>query len=408
MGCVQQFQWCRDPAQRQCGNLGSRLDALYSAAPWLNVTKDELDADRPVLKTKIGSLLIWAYYILNEDLTNISGPINTLGSASLASNSLLTQGKIPSLQRNQWQLDVERWWQIVLAGFQARFVNTAQGSAVEPKRRDRMEPASDFDWSFCHNQKIRSAQHDSFSIFGLVFTYLVGLIIVIISFTIEPILWHLQGRGRYSKYAYLEWVGGTAIQLHRMAQEQLGNGHWTNCDDTIPITQPEDMLGPFDISNPEHPILARTVEHNVADVAEEIKPGTTSQHSTDEQTSQESSFNHGDGHAGTSPVSVRRPITDARFQFVKDATTWGSPYFEAGYFVDIQHVALLHIATAIYPAVIPERIFAFAEPVNCDDIMAIFRGVYPARSFPAGFQSEKGLSNFVPRKSAKRLLHAMG
>lgn len=63
MGCVQQFQWCRDPNQGQCGDLAGRLDAVYSAGHWFNLTKEDMEPGRPVPKTKLGSLLIWAYFI---------------------------------------------------------------------------------------------------------------------------------------------------------------------------------------------------------------------------------------------------------------------------------------------------------------------------------------------------------
>ncbi|KAK6856496.1 aldehyde reductase [Apiospora arundinis] len=80
----------------------------------------------------------------------------------------------------------------------------------------------------------------------------------------------------------------------------------------------------------------------------------------------------------------------------------------AQYFVDVQDDALLHVAAAIHPGVASERVFAFAEPVNGDDILAILRRLYPARTFPANFQSEKDLSEIVPRKRAEELLRDMG
>ncbi|KAK6849125.1 hypothetical protein PG995_012958 [Apiospora arundinis] len=78
------------------------------------------------------------------------------------------------------------------------------------------------------------------------------------------------------------------------------------------------------------------------------------------------------------------------------------------YFVDVQDVALLHVASAIHPGVLSERVFAFAEPFNGDDILTILRRIYPDRSFPANFQSDKDLSDIVPRKRAEELLRDMG
>ncbi|KAI1334147.1 aldehyde reductase [Xylariaceae sp. FL0016] len=82
--------------------------------------------------------------------------------------------------------------------------------------------------------------------------------------------------------------------------------------------------------------------------------------------------------------------------------------FPAQYFVDVQDTALLHVAAALHPGVESERIFAFAEPVNGDGVLAILRRLYPNRKFPANFQAEQDLSEIVPRQRAEALLRGMG
>lgn len=78
------------------------------------------------------------------------------------------------------------------------------------------------------------------------------------------------------------------------------------------------------------------------------------------------------------------------------------------YFVDVQDTALLHVAAAVHPKVSSERVFAFAEPVNGNGLLAIFRKLYPRRRFPADFQAEEDVSNIVPRARAMELLQDMG
>ncbi|KAK6221163.1 aldehyde reductase 2 [Colletotrichum tabaci] len=78
------------------------------------------------------------------------------------------------------------------------------------------------------------------------------------------------------------------------------------------------------------------------------------------------------------------------------------------YFVDVQDDALLHVAAAVHPGVQSERIFAFAEPMNADGILAIFRRLYPSRSFPSNLQADEDLSDIVPRQRAEALLRDMG
>lgn len=78
------------------------------------------------------------------------------------------------------------------------------------------------------------------------------------------------------------------------------------------------------------------------------------------------------------------------------------------YYVDVQDDALLHVAAAILPEVQSERIFAFAEPINGDRILDVFRRLYPTRSFASPFQAGEDLSEIVPRQRAEDLLRKMG
>jgi hypothetical protein len=78
------------------------------------------------------------------------------------------------------------------------------------------------------------------------------------------------------------------------------------------------------------------------------------------------------------------------------------------FYVDVQDVALLHVAAAISPGVQNERIFAFAGAFNCDDILAILRRQNPDRVFVDDFQSQRDYTEVVPRARAEEILQDMG
>ncbi|KAF7536253.1 hypothetical protein G7054_g4640 [Neopestalotiopsis clavispora] len=78
------------------------------------------------------------------------------------------------------------------------------------------------------------------------------------------------------------------------------------------------------------------------------------------------------------------------------------------FYVDVQDVALLHVAAAISPGVQNERIFAFAGAFNCDDILAILRRQNPDRVFVDDFQSQRDYTEVVPRARAEQILQDMG
>ncbi|KAK8122893.1 hypothetical protein PG984_011563 [Apiospora sp. TS-2023a] len=293
LGCVEQFQLCRDPALGQCGDLGGGYDAVVSAAPWFNMTPADFGfQNRPTSPGQSGSLLSWVYLMLFSNAITIPVIVDKLGPTSLASHDFVGQGYLDGIAQNQWQLDVTQWFSIMLAGFQTLFVDTAEGNSASTVNHTSFKPLSEYEWNLCRNQKIRSAGYTSFSILGLAMTYALGTIIIILSFIIEPILDCLQKRGRYNEYAYIEWEANTAIQLHRVAQDQLGYGHWTHCDDMVPVTEREDMLSPYDISDPTHPMLEARSHLGDTTSSEALKLETTGQGSLDQH------HNSDDGAAG--------------------------------------------------------------------------------------------------------------
>ncbi|KAK7953672.1 hypothetical protein PG996_014565 [Apiospora saccharicola] len=258
LGCIDQFQWCRDPALGQCGNLTNQHDALYSAAPWFGLTLKDLDSNRPVAQNKAGSLLLWAHYML-FNAYSLSGIVDILGSASLASQAAVVQGLVFSPKENQWQLDVTQWWNIVLSVFQAKFVITAQGSGNSTSQSETIKPEN-------------------------------------------------GNAADTANTATLSGKGNTAIQLHRLLQDQLGHGNWDNCDETIPTTRPGDLLARFDISNPKHPLLAeKTPDNDGQEMASQTPP--------DQQTSQGSPSQPGyEVSLGRTSPGARQPLSDANSQ----------------------------------------------------------------------------------------------
>lgn len=58
-----------------------------------------------------------------------------------------------------------------------------------------------------------------------------------------------------------------------------------------------------------------------------------------------------------------------------------TPPLPTEWFVDVKDTARLHVASLANPSVQNERILAFAAPFNWNGVLAVFRRLYPERTF---------------------------
>lgn len=121
MGCLQQYQWCNSayPRDRGCGPLAGWDDSRYGAAPFFDMTDDEMDRSRSPPSDQTQARFVWPLMAIANSPTSVEILVNCLGPKSLASQTKLFSGLQSSLQQDQWQLDVYQWWQMVLAATQA-------------------------------------------------------------------------------------------------------------------------------------------------------------------------------------------------------------------------------------------------------------------------------------------------
>lgn len=62
-------------------------------------------------------------------------------------------------------------------------------------------------------------------------------------------------RHRRFVYAHEEWQANTILRLQRLAHEGLGLETWSRANETVPITEPNDILGVLCVSDDKHPKL---------------------------------------------------------------------------------------------------------------------------------------------------------
>ncbi|KAI4595317.1 hypothetical protein KJ359_006991 [Pestalotiopsis sp. 9143b] len=115
----------------------------------------------------------------------------------------------------------------MLAKTQANMVYAAIGNTDPALKDSSITPINQYEQHLCNNQKIRSTEYASFSLFGLYFTYITGAIIIF---------------------------------LHRLAHEEIESQQWSGCTDSVPTVLPEANLASLNIEDLDHPTLARSTK----------------------------------------------------------------------------------------------------------------------------------------------------
>ncbi|GAW24523.1 hypothetical protein ANO14919_141100 [Xylariales sp. No.14919] len=251
LGCTRQWQFCnRSP--EDCSPLGSMVDAIDGAATIFN-----FQSKAPKSKDSNDTRAAYFDYFkaVIHSSPSLIGILQQIGPASLKSQSTLIAGRQGPLPSNQWQLDAIHWFDIQMAGIQLHFLGAAYFNPTDPSFLNFRKPFTGEQRNLCMNQKIRSTAYTSFSLFGLLFTFIVGTVIIIASFLLEPAFSLLYKKYGYSSYATLEWATNTTLQLQRLAHEGLGFGTWSKGTEKVPITRADDLLGCLDLSDPSHPVL---------------------------------------------------------------------------------------------------------------------------------------------------------
>jgi hypothetical protein len=126
-------------------------------------------------------------------------------------------------------------------------------------------------------QKILADGFVSVSIFGITCIFLGGGLIIILSFALGPILSCYLPRVKNYGYSSLEWAVNDIFQQQRLAHEATRLSTWSGGTESVPVTEPGDLLAALDVSDPTHPKLQAMAVNSQQtrapgdELAEEIK-----------------------------------------------------------------------------------------------------------------------------------------
>jgi hypothetical protein len=142
LACTLQQQFCNPSLAtgRRCGSLKAPYDALAEAA--------SLFADAAFRR------ISWVDKSVLSPSPDLPTIVSSLGASSLSSRyGLAASHVMEALPDNQWMLDVQRWFEIWLAGIQGSFITTATGpSDMSVAWLYDSLPANAEETNLCQNQ----------------------------------------------------------------------------------------------------------------------------------------------------------------------------------------------------------------------------------------------------------------
>ncbi|KAK3380685.1 hypothetical protein B0T24DRAFT_676352 [Lasiosphaeria ovina] len=256
--CLERYQFC---ASEKCTRLRGLWDLAQDLA--LMFDRDEDAQNR----------LHWLSAITGTANANMA---EMAIRADLLARASLRGGFQAALPDGQWQLEMQYWFATTLAAVQRAFVDVAAGPSASGGGGDDgvpesalTRPANAEERALCAGQRMLSPYHVSFSLFGLLFVLVFGLVVIVVSANGEAVAaaccWCCRERrkGAAASPARLEWAPNDTLQLQRLAHEQLGVGPWKGAVDAVPVVVGQTggaSMGVLDMTDARPPRLRAPVD----------------------------------------------------------------------------------------------------------------------------------------------------
>ena len=239
--CTQQYQFCNPSLEKNA-----------SCTPLMGMSRAARTASKTIFANSPNhDRFLWNLYAIvnNAGFREIVTALKE--GALLASDYSNTLGQF-GLPDNQWELELQHWFGIMLAALQGSILEQATGPSIPEATSFHSPPVTAGERAACTNLKIRSDSYTSFNVLGLILIFSIGGLIMLISACLPSLVARMQ---RNKPFASLEWVTNDTLQLQRLAHEAVGAGDWEGACDDYPRTQRGDLLAVLDITDTKHPKL---------------------------------------------------------------------------------------------------------------------------------------------------------
>ncbi|KPI39496.1 uncharacterized protein AB675_5103 [Cyphellophora attinorum] len=232
MACTDQYQYCH-PNSNPADNKDQCTPLTDYATAWTSIYD-------PKLNLNDVQQLVASRIALNSRALSIHHGISGRGASALRATEYVSERAQLEIKPNQWQVEVNSWFDVGLARLQRSIVEYATGPDFLPEGTYLQRPGSTdvISKAMCGSQMVRSADGTvSFSVLGISIIFAVGALIIFIYLILETCIGFLQRKMRWGDYRRVRWVMDDKLQVQRMAFEGAGmGGEWRNLSGNVPVT----------------------------------------------------------------------------------------------------------------------------------------------------------------------------
>ena len=237
LACTEQHQFCNPTlapgSSKRCTPLQS-IDQVTLQDPERNASLFDNEYQQAIAKIIFKSTTTSSWELVARAL-----------DPPLLADSLVHNGISDLLPNNQWILEAENWFAIMMANLQQLVVDTATSApGIDPQYFLNSADENVGVSQYCGNQIIRQDNFTNFSVLGISVIFVVGAIVICVSWVLESAVSYLQIRFQRGLYQRVRWQLDSTLQWQRMAFEGAEMGTWSHGTEDVPVTEKAEKLAP--------------------------------------------------------------------------------------------------------------------------------------------------------------------
>jgi hypothetical protein len=259
MACTEQYQFCNPSAP-------SNSPSCTSLQSSNQMSDDTFGEIAQIFTNKHQQIILNMVDLVQSSISPV------IEEAPLLANALAKEIFSLPLAPNQWNLEVQNWFRIVLANMQFAGLYFATGPPIEytqpGHQLDNITADPDLRW-LCQNFIIRRNDYTNFRTLAIGLVFGLGTLIISVSLCLETIVGMVRSKWRRGRWRQRAWWAEGTLQLQRRVFDGMGIHNWEIDEwSRVPITDEKVVFSALKNWDDMLPIVT---ERKVNSVAEKQK-----------------------------------------------------------------------------------------------------------------------------------------